>query len=225
MSLNVEKHIAYWRDGAEEDFDVAKELFGNGRYRYALFFAHLAVEKMLKAHVAKKMREYPPKIHNLLRLVQLADLSIDKEHMNTLKRLNAYQIEGRYPEVSSAYDRSERPDSGNTEGNRMVEESIVKTLRQYVAALPKFGVHPQRVVLYGSFATGKAHEWSDIDVVVIAPEFDENRNMETVEKLWLATADADNRIEPIACGMREWESDSPRPILAIARREGIEITA
>ncbi len=71
----------------------------------------------------------------------------------------------------------------------------------------------------------KRESSNTIDVVVIAPEFDENRNMETVEKLWLATADADNRIEPIACGMREWESDSPRPILAIARREGIEITA
>ena len=47
---------------------------------------------------------------------------------------------------------------------------------------------------------------------------------ETIEKLWLASADAGNRIAPIACGMREWESDSPRPILAIARREGIEIT-
>lgn len=36
---------------------------------------------------------------------------------------------------------------------------------------------------------------------------------------------ADNRIEPIPCGEREWETDQSRPILEIARREGIVITA
>lgn len=63
---------------------------------------------MLKAHVVKETREHPPKIHNLLRLLQLADLFVDDEYMNTLKRLNAYQIEGRYPELATAYELSER---------------------------------------------------------------------------------------------------------------------
>jgi len=45
-----------------------------------------------------------------------------------------------------------------------------------------------------------------------------------VEKLWLATASADNRIEPIPCGEQEWETDGARPILEIARREGVIIT-
>jgi hypothetical protein len=45
-----------------------------------------------------------------------------------------------------------------------------------------------------------------------------------VEKLWLATATADNRIEPIPCGEQEWEMDGSRPILEIARREGIIVT-
>ena len=108
MLPRVEKNIAFWRDSAAEDFDVVTVLFGNGRYRYALFFAHLATEKMLKALVVKKTRAHPPKIHNLLRLVQLADLFVDDEHMSTLKRRNAYQIEGRYPELASAYELSER---------------------------------------------------------------------------------------------------------------------
>ncbi len=39
----------------------------------------------------------------------------------------------------------------------------------------------------------------------------------------VATASADNRIEPIPCGQREWEMDQGRPILEIARREGVII--
>jgi len=33
----------------------------------------------------------------------------------------------------------------------------------------------------------------------------------------------DSRIEPIACGEREWDADTSRPILEIARREGMVI--
>ena len=34
----------------------------------------------------------------------------------------------------------------------------------------------------------------------------------------------DMGIEPIACGEREWETEAGRPILDIARREGLEIS-
>lgn len=48
--INIEKQIAHWRNGAEEDWSVAQELIERGRVRHGLFFAHLALEKMLKAH-------------------------------------------------------------------------------------------------------------------------------------------------------------------------------
>jgi len=76
--------------------------------------------------------------------------------------------------------------------------------------------------LFGSFVSGKADEYSDIDLIVIAPEFDGPREISLVQALWRATV-ADNRIEPIACGEKEWETDSARPILEIARREGIVV--
>ena len=106
----------------------------------------------------------------------------------------------------------------------MVESTITSAIKRYVLALSTFGIHTNRLVLFGSFARGDADEWSDIDLVVIAPEFDGPRELTLVEKLWLATASADNRIEPIPCGEREWETDGSRPILEIARREGVIIT-
>ena len=107
----------------------------------------------------------------------------------------------------------------------MVEESIVSVIRMYLNALVDYGVHAKHAILFGSFARGEQHEWSDIDLIVIAPEFDEPHDYGLVKKLWRATLKADNRIEPIACGEREWEEDGGRPILEIARREGISIAA
>ncbi|MFH0980835.1 MAG: nucleotidyltransferase domain-containing protein [Planctomycetota bacterium] len=107
----------------------------------------------------------------------------------------------------------------------MVQDAVVMMVRRYLAALPPLGIHPSRAVLFGSFARGQAEEHSDIDLIVIAPEFDAPRQIGLVKHLWCATAAADNRIEPIPCGEREWEAETGRPILEIARREGIVVTA
>lgn len=107
----------------------------------------------------------------------------------------------------------------------MVDRAIIATVKCYLAALPNIGIHARQAVLFGSFARGEADELSDIDLIVIAPEFDGLNEIKLVEDLWQATAFADNRIEPIPCGEREWETDQGRPILEIARREGVVIPA
>ena len=107
----------------------------------------------------------------------------------------------------------------------MVEDAIISAVRRYLAALPTVGIHADRAVLFGSFARGEADQYSDIDLVVIAPEFDRARDFDTIKNLWETTLLADNRIEPIPCGEREWESGDGRPILEIARREGVVIEA
>lgn len=85
------------------------------------------------------------------------------------------------------------------------------------------GIRTKRAVLFGSHARGTATEDSDIDLVVIAPEFDAARDFSLVKALWRVAGGL--RIEPIACGEVEWETDGARPILEIARREGIVIPA
>jgi predicted nucleotidyltransferase len=104
-----------------------------------------------------------------------------------------------------------------------VESAILDAIRRYLAALPAVGIHASKAILFGSSATGRADQDSDVDLIVIAPEFDGRRDMDTIRDLWETTLLADNRIEPIPCGEREWESGDGRPILEIARREGIVI--
>ena len=107
----------------------------------------------------------------------------------------------------------------------MVEAATVTAVRRYLQILPPYGIHPSRAILYGSCVRGDTHEWSDIDVVVIAPEFDTDKSVERRQDLWEACLAADHRIEPIGCGVEEWENNQSRLILEIAKREGIEIAA
>lgn len=107
----------------------------------------------------------------------------------------------------------------------MVDSSILNIVQRYLAALREVGIQARRAVLFGSFALGNAHEWSDIDLIVIAPEFDGPKSWEMIEEMWVTTLKADSRIEPIPCGEREWEEEGGRPILDIARREGVIIPA
>jgi HEPN domain-containing protein len=96
--IDIDRQIAYWREGAEEDWEVAGELLGHGRVRHGLFFAHLALEKILKAHVCRQTGDLAPRIHNLVRLAELANINPGEEQLDVLAEMNAFSIEGRYPE-------------------------------------------------------------------------------------------------------------------------------
>jgi HEPN domain-containing protein len=72
-------------------------------YSYALFFGHLAIEKMLKALYAKRLKAHAPPIHNLLRLARAIDLDLDETRTEALLRITAFNIEARYPDVKHAF--------------------------------------------------------------------------------------------------------------------------
>jgi HEPN domain-containing protein len=97
--INIQKQIEYWRSGALEDWQVGQELIGRNRIRHGLFFIHLALEKILKAHVCRKTDDIAPPIHNLIRLAEKAGLQPAEEQEKLLAEANEFNIEGRYPEL------------------------------------------------------------------------------------------------------------------------------
>jgi HEPN domain-containing protein len=97
--VDIDKQIAHWRAGALEDWEVAIELVDLERTRHGLFFAHLALEKLLKAHVCRTTRDLAPRLHSLLRLAERTDLTLSEAQTVFLARFDRYQIEGRYPEL------------------------------------------------------------------------------------------------------------------------------
>jgi HEPN domain-containing protein len=96
--VDISKQISFWRDSAKEDWEVARQLVDNGRIRHGLFFSHLALEKILKALVCKNSQDLAPRFHNLSRLTELAGVVLDSGYMDVLAEMNAFHIEGRYPE-------------------------------------------------------------------------------------------------------------------------------
>jgi HEPN domain-containing protein len=95
--VDIGEHIAYWRDGAKDDWDAASQLIERGKIRQGMFFAHLALEKLLKAHVCKNTGKLAPKIHNLVRLSEIAGLQLKSEDIEILAEMNEFNLEGRYP--------------------------------------------------------------------------------------------------------------------------------
>jgi len=95
--VDISQQIAYWRAGAAEDWEVAQQLTDSGKIRHGLFFAHLALEKLLKAHICKHTEKLAPKLHNLVRLAEMAELDPAAEHLDALAEMNEFNLEGRYP--------------------------------------------------------------------------------------------------------------------------------
>lgn len=96
--MDLQKQIKYWVDNSVSDFETAEILIKNGKILHGLFFGHLTIEKILKAHVVKSTKDIPPKTHNLLRLLEKTDLQLNDNQIQLLNTLMVYLLEGRYPE-------------------------------------------------------------------------------------------------------------------------------
>jgi HEPN domain-containing protein len=95
--VDIEKQIEYWVKEADSASDTARILIKKKRYLHGLFFCHLTIEKIIKAHVVKATNQIPPKSHNLFRLLENAGVEVTDENAEFLGVLMRYQLEGRYP--------------------------------------------------------------------------------------------------------------------------------
>ncbi len=98
MSDIIKKYISYWRDSAVEDWEVGNSLIHSRKIRHGLFFVHLTLEKLLKAHICKTTTDYAPRIHSLIRLADKTDLKLSEEQLNFLAEFDRFNIAGRYPD-------------------------------------------------------------------------------------------------------------------------------
>ncbi len=97
--MDVRRQVEYWLNGSQDDIEAAAVLLEKRKIRQSLFFAHLAVEKALKAHVSNATDAVPPRTHDLLRLAELAGISLPAPRRVFLARLQRYCMEGRYPDL------------------------------------------------------------------------------------------------------------------------------
>ena len=90
--------ISKWIELADSDFDSAHKLLKGEKYLHAIFFCQQAVEKYLKAFLARKEIQ-PLPIHNLIRLCEYANIKNELSSLQTdfLEELSLYYIKARYP--------------------------------------------------------------------------------------------------------------------------------
>lgn len=98
----------FWLSEAEEALHVANHLVEKMDYSYALFFGHLAIEKILKSIYVIRNKAHAPPTHNLLRLAKQAGLNLSESQSNEMVTVTSFNIEGRYPDFKKPSAKSAR---------------------------------------------------------------------------------------------------------------------
>ena len=83
---------------ADYDIKTAEIMFDNKRYFYAVFMCHLSIEKALKGIYLDRLKEIPPKTHNLVYLVEKIKLLLPENLYDSVFALNRVSVPTRYPD-------------------------------------------------------------------------------------------------------------------------------
>jgi HEPN domain-containing protein len=97
--MGKEEQIQYWIKTAELDWTTAEDLMKLKRFIHALFFFHLVIEKLLKAHWVKdNAGDFPPHSHDLQYIYSNTEMELSADDVDELRALNYWNLEGRYPD-------------------------------------------------------------------------------------------------------------------------------
>jgi len=84
----IRNTIAYWEEAAVHDYKTMEVLFETKRYSDSLFYAHIVLEKILKALIVRQTRKHAEYTHNLMKLAEDAGLVLTKEEQDLLNIVN-----------------------------------------------------------------------------------------------------------------------------------------
>jgi HEPN domain-containing protein len=129
QSFNKEQIIKHWIDDSDEDFETMIVLFDSRKFSWSLFIGHLMIEKLLKAYFVKVNDDYPPLIHNLLRLAEKSGLQLSDEQVEQLVTITAFNINARYDDYKMSFKNRCTPDYTSEWIDKL------KTLRQWIKTL------------------------------------------------------------------------------------------
>jgi HEPN domain-containing protein len=94
----MRKDRANWIALTDYDLETARHMLATRRYLYVVFLYHLALEKILKAHVAEVTQTLPIKTHDLIYLVKRIGLELPQASLELIGKINTASIPTRYPD-------------------------------------------------------------------------------------------------------------------------------
>lgn len=101
-----------------------------------------------------------------------------------------------------------------------VPESIQELIEDYIIKLSK-EIPVNKVVLFGSYAKGTVHKYSDVDIAVFSDYFKDMSRVDGIHMLVLRAMDYDINIEPQPFTMEEYKK--PIGLVEEILKTGIEI--
>jgi predicted nucleotidyltransferase len=103
----------------------------------------------------------------------------------------------------------------------MVDPEIRNIIFRFIGAVTASGIRVEKVVLYGSYASGNIHTSSDLDLAIVSPDFGKDR-FEEGKKLFQLAWRIDPRIEPIPISSESYEKDTWIPLIHEIKQKGVE---
>jgi predicted nucleotidyltransferase len=103
-----------------------------------------------------------------------------------------------------------------------ISKKIIDHIKQYVLVL-RNEIPVNKVILFGSYASGRQRKGSDVDIAVISDKFGVNPHEEgkyLLRKLWEVKF---SNIDPIPYSPRDLISNNPSPLLFEIKKYGVEI--
>lgn len=104
------------------------------------------------------------------------------------------------------------------------KNAIKRIVQEYVNALEP-SIKVDRVVLYGSYANGRPHQWSDIDLVIVSHDFAKKSVWERQGILGNPLKNSDVMIEALGYSIAEYNNAMPQTFLGEIKRTGKVIYA
>jgi predicted nucleotidyltransferase len=102
----------------------------------------------------------------------------------------------------------------------MAKNEVIEILKLYVNLLRAEGVCVDKAFLYGSYLNDSASSDSDIDLMVVTD--DENDDY-LAGKIWKLTRNVNSKIEPFIVSKNRFYGKDNSPLLELVRRTGLEI--
>lgn len=102
----------------------------------------------------------------------------------------------------------------------MAKNEVIEILRKYVYLLRAEGISIDKAFLYGSYLSNTATNDSDIDLVIVME--DENDDY-LAGKIWSLTKKVNSKIEPYLVGQDRFYNNDNSPLIDLVKSTGLEI--
>ncbi|MFC2130909.1 nucleotidyltransferase domain-containing protein [Bacteroidota bacterium] len=89
-----------------------------------------------------------------------------------------------------------------------IPDNIIETIRKLVEEAGKNEIHITQAILFGSYAQGTNHEFSDIDVALVSEDFEGTRFFDNV-KLMNTVLNVNSNIETHPYRPEDFTKDNP----------------